>query len=249
MRVYAIGDIHGQLEKLQSLHTVIAEDQAQHGPGGVIVHLGDLVDRGPDSAGVIDYLFSGIADGKPWIVIKGNHDRLMTNFLEDPHRPDPRLKPSEIWLSPGVGGLATMESYGVVPQKGEDLESVQARFVEAVPSHHHEFLSTRPLMHRVGNHAYVHAGVRPGIALEEQVEDDLVWIRQEFLHDPTDHGAIIVHGHTPVEGVSDHGNHINVDTGAGYGRPLSAIVVENDAALEVTASGRKPIAKVRNQFF
>lgn len=243
MRLYAIGDVHGQLEKLKDIHERIAEDQKEHGPGGVTLHLGDLVDRGPNSAGVIDYLMTGIADGQDWIALKGNHDRLMSFFLEDPLKKDRRLRPEYNWLSKPLGGLATLASYGVDAAEEDPIQEIHEQFAKAVPEAHRDFLHRLPLMHQTDGFVFVHAGIRPGVPFDQQTEDDLVWIRKEFHEDHSDHGAVIVHGHTPVDVVSDYGNRINVDTGAAYGRELSVVVIENGTSLELGPEGRRKIAR------
>ena len=112
MHLYAIGDIHGQLGLLHAAHDLIAEDMARHGAGPVI-HVGDLVDRGPDCRGVINCLMQGIEDGLDWIVLKGNHDRMFTRFLRDPSEPEPGLRADLGYLNPKIGGAATLASYGV----------------------------------------------------------------------------------------------------------------------------------------
>ncbi len=110
-----------------------------------------------------------------------------------------------------------------------------------MPADHLEFLSTLATSYRRGEAFFCHAGVRPGIALDQQAEDDLIWIRQEFHNSDADHGALIVHGHTPVKQVTHYGNRVNIDTGAAYGRALSVVVVEDRRVYQLTAEGRVPI--------
>lgn len=237
-RTYAIGDIHGHIDKLREVHEWIAEDKRQHGAAGDIVHVGDLVDRGPDSAGVVDWLMKGVAAGEPWIVLKGNHDRMMTYFLEVPSRSDPCLRSEYSWLSEPLGGLATMASYGVGCRESDDSMSFHAEARAAVPEAHLKFLEELPIMHQSSGAVFVHAGIKPRVALEDQIEDDLVWIRAQFHNYRRDHGALIVHGHTPVDAVTHYGNRINIDTGVAYGGPLSAIVVEDGVTWNLLESGR-----------
>lgn len=242
MRIYAIGDIHGQLEKLREVHALIAADRAAAGDtGGEVVHVGDLVDRGPDSRGVISYLIDGIAAGAPWVVLKGNHDRMFEGFMGDPDYHDPGLRADLYWTHPRLGGDTTLASYDVLGAGERMLFDLHDDAIRNVPEAHRAFIRTLPVMHRVPGVALVHAGIRPGVALEDQTENDLLWIRQGFLDDPSDHGALIVHGHTPVETVTHYGNRLNIDTGAGYGRALSAVVIEDGAVWQLTPEGRVPV--------
>lgn len=242
MRSYAIGDIHGHLELLRAQHALIAADRAAVGDATApVVHLGDLVDRGPDSQGVIDYLAQGIAAGAPWQVLKGNHDRMFTRFLEDPLQPEPGLRSDLSWLHPRLGGSATLASYGVRAAADRPLAPVHAEALAAVPAAHRAFLDGRPTWLRHGAALFVHAGLRPGIAIEAQDETDLVWIRAGFLDDPRDHGALVVHGHTAIDRATHYGNRLNLDTGAAYGGPLSSVVIEGRDAWLLTPEGRVPL--------
>ncbi|MBC7738334.1 MAG: serine/threonine protein phosphatase [Candidatus Saccharibacteria bacterium] len=234
---YAIGDIHGHLDLLKRAHDLIRADQALYGAGPV-VHVGDLVDRGPDSRGVVDYLAAGVAAGEDWVVLKGNHDRLFTRFLDDPAWHDPGLRPDMGYLHPKIGGGATLGSYGVRAASDRPLKPVYAEAVAAVPARHRAFLDSRPTMFRWGEAVFVHAGVRPGVALDAQIEQDLIWIRAEFLTDPRDYGALIVHGHTAVPQATHYGNRLNIDSGAAYGGPLSAVVIEGRRAWLLADQGR-----------
>jgi serine/threonine protein phosphatase 1 len=237
MRAYAIGDIHGHIGLLRGVHDLIATDMARHGAAPVI-HVGDLVDRGPDSRGVIDYLSQGIAEGQDWVVLKGNHDRMFTRFLRDPAEPEPGLRADLSWLHPRLGGVETLASYGVRSAGDRPVGKVHADAVAAVPRAHRDFLETRPAWHRIGEVLFVHAGIRPGIAIEAQDETDLVWIRAGFLDDPRDHGVLVIHGHTAIDHPTHHGNRVNIDTSAAYGGPLSAIVVEGREVYHLTPQGR-----------
>ena len=240
MRTYAIGDIHGHLDKLQALHALIATDMAQHGPAPV-VHVGDLVDRGPDSRGVIQYLMTGIAGGQDWVVLKGNHDRLFTYFLDNPARPDPGLRADLSWLHPRLGGAETLASYGVVHPADRPVAPVHQDAVAAVPAEHRRFLEERPRLYQRGDVVFVHAGIRPGVALTDQTETDLIWIRKDFLEDSRDHGALIIHGHTAIDRPTHYGNRVNIDSSVAYGGPLSAIVIEGRAVFQITSEGRLPL--------
>jgi len=209
----------------------------EHGPGQV-VHLGDYVDRGPDSRGVVEFLMEGVAAGRDWVLLKGNHDRLFARFLDDPDWQDPGLRGVLTWLHPRLGGAATLGSYGVKNAGDRPLAKVHAEAVAAVPRAHRAFLTGLRLMHRAGEAIFVHAGLRPGVALENQVEDDLVWIRQEFLEVRSDFGGLVVHGHTALDAPTHYGNRVNLDSSAAYGGPLTAAVIEGRDVSVLTAKGR-----------
>lgn len=239
MRTYAIGDIHGHLEQLHALHARIHADSLAAGDGNpTIVHVGDLVDRGPDCAGVIEYLRTGIAAGEPWVVLKGNHDRMFAGFLTDLTYHDPGLRSEMSYLHPRIGGAATLASYGVKNAADRPIAPVHAEAVAAVPAAHRQFVEALPTHHLRGEVLFVHAGIRPGVALEEQAESDLLWIRSPFLEDPRDHGVLVVHGHTAIDVPTHYGNRVNLDSGAGYGEPLSVVVLEGRTVWHLTESGR-----------
>jgi serine/threonine protein phosphatase 1 len=244
MHLYAIGDIHGHLGLLQAAHDLIADDIARHGPGTVI-HLGDLVDRGPDSRGVIGFLIDGIAQGHDWVVLQGNHDRMFARFLADPWDPEPGLRAELSWLHPRLGGSDTLRSYGVANAGDRPVEKVHAEAIRAVPGAHRDFLAARPTLHLAGDCAFVHAGIRPGIALADQTETDLVWIRDPFLTETASFGPLIVHGHTALDQATHYGNRLNLDSGAAYGGPLSAVVIEGREAALLTPSGRRKLIPAR----
>ena len=246
MRIYAIGDIHGHLAKLREAHDLIAEDRGATGdPAAEVVHVGDLVDRGPDSRGVIDFLIDGMARGEPWVALKGNHDRMFEGFLGDPDHYDPGLRAGLHWTDPRLGGGETLLSYGVAGAGERMLFDLHDDAVQAVPEAHRRFVRDLALMHRVEGIVFVHAGLRPGVPLDQQAEDDLLWIRREFLEDTRDHGGLVVHGHTPVDAVTHYGNRLNLDTGAGYGRPLSVVVIEDGAVWQLTTAGRVAVRPPR----
>ncbi len=244
MHTYAIGDIHGHLDLLQHKHGLIAKDMAQHGPAPT-VHIGDLVDRGPDSRGVIQYLRQGIAAGRDWVVIKGNHDRMFAHFLNDPNWHDPGLRPDMAYLHPKIGGAFTLASYGVRRAADRRLAPVHAEAIAAVPAADRAFLPALPTSYQRDQAIFVHAGILPGFPLARQDETDLVWIRGEFLTDTRDHGALIVHGHTAIDHATHYGNRLNLDSGAAYGGPLSAVVIEGRDAWLLTEAGREPLLPQR----
>lgn len=231
VRVYAIGDVHGYLDKLILVHRRIARDLAANPPDGdhVILHIGDYTDRGPDSRGVIQFLVDGAARGAPWINLYGNHDRMFLKYLIEDGAQDPRLRAQFYWLHPRLGGRETLLSYGIdVPADvtREGGQDCLADSIAAVPPAHIAFLEGLRTHWHWGDWFFAHAGIRPGVPLDQQIEDDLIWIRGEFHASDDDHGCTIVHGHTPVDLVEDHGNRIAIDTGAAYGGSLSCIVIE-----------------------
>ena len=237
MRTYAIGDIHGHIELLREVHSWIAADQAKHG-AAPIVHVGDLVDRGLDCRGVVEYLRAGVEAGQDWVVLKGNHDRMFTNYIRDINYHDPCLRTDLSYLHPKIGGAATLESYGVKNAADRPLAPVHAEAVAAVPEAHLKFLESLPIYYQRGEVIYVHAGIRPGIPIAQQAEDDLVWIRKGFLEDTRDFGALIVHGHTALDAPMHYGNRVNIDSSAAYGGPLTAVVLEGLEVFNLTAAGR-----------
>lgn len=243
MRIYAIGDIHGQLEMLRDAHARIAADRARvNDPAAPVVHVGDLVDRGPDSCGVIDHLIDGIERGERWIVLAGNHDQMFLTHIDaaqgNMHVGMPRLS----WLDPHLGGRDTLASYGIGTGMLARRSKILKETREKVPDSHHRFLRRLPLWHETRDLLFVHAGIRPGVPLREQKADDLVWIRGEFLEDFRPHPWLVVHGHTPVERPKHYGNRVNIDTGAGYGEPLTAVVFEGRDVWVLKDGGRVPLS-------
>ena len=242
MQTYAIGDIHGHLALLEQAHALIAADRVRYGNADVpVVHVGDVVDRGPDSRGAIAFLMQGQAAGQPWVVLKGNHDRMFAGFLDDPWARDPGLRAELSWFHPRLGGPGTLESYGLREPANRPVDQVHAEALAAVPQAHRDWLAGLPLHLLRGQALFVHAGIRPGVDLAAQREDDLLWIRAEFLEDTRDHGALIVHGHTAIETPRHHGNRLNIDSSAAYGGPVSAVVIEGRDAWLLTPAGRVPL--------
>lgn len=238
MPLYAIGDIHGHLDQLRGLHGLIAEDAARAGSPARIVHVGDLIDRGPNSAGVVDYLMTGISQGQDWVVLKGNHDRMLSMFLDDPYAQDPGLRSDLSYLHYKIGGGTTLASYGVRNAADRPMAPVHAEALACVPAAHRQFLRACPTLLQQDEALFVHAGIRPGVALDRQTETDLVWIRRDFLDDPRDHGPLVIHGHTAIDAPTHYGNRVNIDSGAAYGGPLSAIVIEGRMIHQITLDGR-----------
>ena len=234
-QIYVIGDIHGQLEKLED---AIGKIECDGGSGERVVFLGDYVDRGPDSRGVIDYLMRGIASGENWVCITGNHDEMFSMFMEEQPRTPERISSHYHWLHDIIGGKETLGSYGV---SLDDIDGKPDFHTEAralVPRTHIDFIDSLPYSHQQGDLLFVHAGIRPGVPVEQQEDEDLLWIRQEFLQDTRTHPMLVVHGHTPVNVATNYGNRVNLDTGAGYGNQLTTAVFEGTDCWVLTDSGR-----------
>ncbi|MCZ4272166.1 metallophosphoesterase family protein [Maritalea porphyrae] len=234
--IYAIGDIHGQLEML---HTTLEKIERDGGKDAKIVFLGDYVDRGENSKAVVELLMNGVQSGKNWTCLLGNHDRMFTMFLEDYPRTDYRLKPGYDWFHKNIGGIETMASYGVQVHSESRLFQIHEDAKKAVPQTHLDFLTNLPLTHIHGDVLFVHAGIRPGVDLENQHPDDLVWIREGFLDHTAPHPLLVVHGHTTIDAPTHYGNRINLDSGAGYGNPLSTAVFEGGKSWLLHGTARK----------
>jgi serine/threonine protein phosphatase 1 len=221
-RLYVIGDIHGRSDLLDRLTAEIVRDLDVHPVGSALtVTLGDYVDRGADSRGVLDRL---IRNPFPTALVslKGNHESLMAAFLDDP-------AVAGHWRR--LGGLETLHSYGVpvaALMMGRDYTQAAAGLRAAVPPSHLAFLGSLRTSVTVGKYFLCHAGVRPGVPLERQAEQDLLWIRDEFLSSRADFGKIVVHGHTPTESPEVLPNRINVDTGAFMTGRLTCAVLERE---------------------
>ncbi|MEX0921663.1 MAG: metallophosphoesterase family protein [Rhodovibrionaceae bacterium] len=224
-RVYAIGDIHGEAEMLEALHARILGDAAEHqSKRKVAVYLGDYVDRGTESQRVIELLLSDPLPGFETVHLKGNHEAAFEGFMENP---EGYLS----WLS--FGGVSTCASYGVdaaSPPEGADMLAwLRDALREKVPQAHKDFLAGLPLCHQEGDYFFAHAGVKPGVGIEAQAAEDLLWIRDAFLNSDQDHGKIVVHGHTPEWSPVKRSNRIGIDTGACYGGALTALVLDGDS--------------------
>jgi serine/threonine protein phosphatase 1 len=223
-RAYAVGDIHGRLDLLDLLIERIEADMAARGPARTfIVFLGDLIDRGPDSAGVVERLRTYAAPGDTRTVfLGGNHEEVLLRMLAG----ERKILPS--WLK--FGGAECARSYGIEPEalsrveEGAALDIVRAK----VPRAHREFLESFGDTFRFGDYLFVHAGIRPGIGVEEQNVSDLRWIREPFLTDAKEHGFVVVHGHTIVPRVEERPNRIAIDTGAYHSGVLTALAIEEE---------------------
>lgn len=221
-RVYAVGDIHGQRERLVALREKILEDaESSTEDRFVIVYVGDYVDRGPDSRGVLEMLHGNPLEGFVSVHLKGNHEDYMLRFLEGD------IEAGAGWVA--NGGDATLASYGIdVEDKWPDFTELIAwreLLVKAVPLTQRQFLESLALSHVEGDYAFVHAGIQPGVPLDAQNPHDLMWIRDDFHRSRADHGYVIVHGHSVSSKAVNKANRIGIDTGAGYGRLLTAVVL------------------------
>jgi len=236
--IYAIGDIHGQLDML---HDALAKVEADGGPDARVVFLGDYVDRGPDSRGVLEMLIEGRRAGRNWVVLKGNHDQMLARFLQVGEIACQRLPITLSWLHERLGGRETLASYGVDVSDSHRIFQVLERARASVPQEHVEFIDSLPVFHQEGDLLFVHAGIRPGLPMAQQAEDDLIWIRHEFLDYAGPHPWLVVHGHTPADRAEHRGNRINLDAGAGYGRPLATAVFEGRDCWLLGRGGRVPL--------
>lgn len=233
--VYVIGDIHGQLEQLDRVLDLISADG---GPQAYTVFLGDYVDRGLNSKAVVQKLIDGLAEGRNWHLVRGNHDRYLTRFYDEKTVYDQRTSAGLFWFNPRLGGDKTLMSYGVDAQEGQPLGPIHAETRAKVPHAHITFLKSLPLIHETEHLICVHAGLRPGVPLNWQAEDDLVWIRSEFLDHAEPFEKLVVHGHTALEYPMHAGNRVNLDGGAGYFRPLHAAVFEGADCWLLSDQGR-----------
>ncbi len=234
-RVYAVGDIHGQVDLLRQLHELIGDDssRATVAARNLAIYVGDYVDRGLESRGVIELLLRNPLSGFETIYLKGNHEELFLKFLDDP-----AVGPS--WFE--LGGDATAYSYGIrVPQSipPEDRFSrIREELLAAVPKPHLDFLSGLRLTYEAGDYFFVHAGIRPGRALDEQWPEDLLWIRDEFTNSRAGHGKIVVHGHSVSFKPEICENRIGIDTGAYVTNNLTCLVLEKDTKRFLSTSGQ-----------
>ncbi|MDJ0608693.1 MAG: metallophosphoesterase family protein [Kiloniellales bacterium] len=222
-RIYAIGDIHGRSDLLRALHQkILADADASRATRRLVVYLGDYIDRGSDSRGVIDLLIEGPPPGFAAVYLIGNHEEFLLRSLED----ESAIRP---WLM--NGGQETCLSYGIDLRWGRLQEQLTAE----IPAAHRSFFERLSYSHSEGDYFFAHAGIRPGVPLDEQQPQDLLWIREPFLSSEADHGKVVVHGHTPTGAPVLRHNRIGVDTGACYGGALTALALEEDrrAVLQV----------------
>lgn len=237
-RAYAIGDIHGRLDLLEELLAAIgAEEERRERKPTYLVFLGDLIDRGPDSAGVIDRLRTTDWGYVKPVFILGNHEEMMLRVLGD----EPRL--GQDWLA--HGGYECAQSYGVPVGRLAALSPEDAaELLRAhIPSEDVAFLQQFADSFRFGDYLFVHAGIRPGVEIARQTTHDLRWIREGFLGVERDDALTVVHGHTISSEPEDVPGRIGIDTGAYMGGPLTAVVVEDEVKTFLAVGGHSQQAK------
>jgi serine/threonine protein phosphatase 1 len=223
IRIYAIGDVHGRIDLLDSLLKRV-DDNLTASPieQPIQVFLGDYIDRGPNSRNVLDRLIERSRTHKV-ICLKGNHETFLLEFLNDPAVLDNWRQ----W-----GALPTLMSYGLRPPsrlESDGHEKLALALRQAMPEAHRNFLIGLRATFVCGDYFFVHAGIRPGVPLDAQKEEDLLWIRDEFLASNTNFGKIVVHGHTPVGEPDIRKNRINIDTGAFASGNLTCLVIEGES--------------------
>jgi serine/threonine protein phosphatase 1 len=222
VRVYAIGDIHGRLDLLDDLLFRIEADNQMRGDGveTQLIFLGDLVDRGPNSAGVVQRALELKESDRPVRFLMGNHEEVFVKAMKGSRE--------ALRFLVKIGGRATILSYGVAAEEYDalDYEALAELIATRVPAAHVEFLESFENQILIGDYLFVHAGIRPRVPLEEQTGGDLRWIRNEFLDYRGAHGPIVVHGHTITDEVEERGNRIGIDTGAFASGKLTALGLE-----------------------
>ncbi|WP_347812382.1 metallophosphoesterase family protein [Sphingomonas sp. PP-F2F-A104-K0414] len=231
-RIYAVGDIHGCVDLLDELIALIDTDDAQRGPADTtLIFLGDIVDRGPASAAVVERL-RGLAETRGTVrFLLGNHEEIFLGALDG--------EPKALRLFCRIGGRETMLSYGMDAAEYErlDYEELVQRLGDLVPPEHRDFMSAFEDMIVIGDYAFVHAGVRPDAPLDRQRPSDLRWIRDPFLDHRNKLEKIIVHGHTMTDDVEHRNHRIGVDTGAYASGKLTALGLEGGETWQVQTTG------------
>jgi len=221
-RIYAVGDIHGRADLLAELFRRIDSDlKARPTASPLQVFLGDYIDRGPHSRQVIDLLIARQREHDV-VYLKGNHEDFALQFLSDP-------TVLSAWKH--IGGLNTLLSYGVTPARHDEWQSqgqTATAFRRAMPESHRRFIQGLAVSFACGDFFFAHAGVRPGIPLERQSVEDLLWIREDFLLHEEDFGMVVVHGHSPAHEPDIRPNRINIDTGAYATGRLTCLVLNGN---------------------
>lgn len=238
-RAYAIGDIHGRLDLLEELLEKVALDNAARGPARTaIVFLGDLIDRGPQSAEVIERLRKYRPSFAKTVFLMGNHEEVLLRVMAG------EMEVLSDWLK--FGGAQCVQSYGIDPMDLQCRDAVAAlkMLKRAIPREHLKFIGSFADTASFGRYLFVHAGVRPGIPLSDQLPQDLRWIRAPFLDDATDHGRVVVHGHTISEDVEVRRNRIGIDTGAYSSGILTALGLEKSDRW-LLQTGREPVVEAK----
>lgn len=222
--VYAIGDIHGRLDLLIKAQELIQRDA--NGGKALVICLGDYIDRGPQSSGVLSRLLISLDDRIKRVCLCGNHEIAFLDFLKNPQE-------NLLWLE--HGGRETLLSYGIdvdyfLRNKKKGLQELKSTLAEAVNPEHVNFLESMPISLRAGSFVFVHAGLRPGIPLEEQSDEDMLWIREPFLAQGFEEGITVVHGHTPVLEPEFTRGRVAIDTGAFATDRLTVLKIINGKA-------------------
>lgn len=224
LRVYAIGDVHGRLDLLDTLIGMIeADNQSRPVAESQVIFLGDLIDRGPDSAHVVERALALRRAAPNTRFIMGNHEEMLLKVLGGD------LTNFGAYML--HGGHETILSYGITEDdvRTLDEESLATALQRAIPRHHLDFLASFEDLIEIGDYAFVHAGVRPGIDLSAQQPSDTRWIRQDFLDHTAPFGRVIVHGHSIARDIEWRANRIGIDTGAYASGKLTALGLEGDA--------------------
>ncbi len=232
-RLYCVGDIHGRDDLLEQLHEQIETDSANHHGPKQIIYLGDYIDRGPASRQVVDRLISNTPRSFEPIFLRGNHEQALLDFLQDAMR-------MGAWLN--WGGRETLNSYGIpLPANlgPEHMELLSRQLAERLPAKHLQFYDALRPDHTCGDYFFVHAGIRPGVALHKQELGDKLWIREDFTRSQEQHPAVVVHGHSITSVAELLPNRIGIDTGAFYTGVLTALVLEEKSQrlLQTSQSG------------
>ena len=220
-RIYAVGDLHGRLDLLQALLKQLEVDAAERDAAcTTLLFLGDLIDRGPQSRQLVELIRRSQSNGEGVVLLCGNHEELLLASSNG------NAMAQNVWLA--NGGDATLRSFGIAPE----LFTARSPQERSAMIHHHvgddvlDWLRSLPLCHRSGDYYFCHAGVRPGLPLDAQEREDLLWIRHDFLASKAWHGAVVVHGHSEADAVEEVHNRINIDTGAYRTDILTAMGLE-----------------------
>lgn len=222
-RIYCIGDIHGRADLLEQLHKKIQADAKSHKGNNTIVYLGDYIDRGEQSCQVIDILLSSPLISFDHVYLRGNHERAMLDFIDFPGA-------AAAWLT--FGGREALNSYDIplahIPSM-QHVGEIAQKLDDALPDTHRKFLVETCIdSWQCGSYYFVHAGIRPGVPLEKQTQEDKLWIREEFLGSTISHGTIVVHGHSITQLPELLPNRIGIDTGAYATGVLTCLALEGD---------------------
>lgn len=231
-RIYAIGDIHGQSDLLAPLIAAIIDDVDRDPPERpVLLYIGDYVDRGPGVREVVETLSNSIPSHIECVFLKGNHEAMMLDSMAG------STEKTAAWMA--NGGRETLACYGI-NVLGDDiikhdvmeqstLRVLGSALAKSMPQRDQDFFKSLNLYHQEGDYLFVHAGIRPGVALKDQSAQDLIWIRREFLDSRINHGVVVVHGHTPKSAPEVRKNRIGIDTGAYQTGILTCVVLDGAA--------------------